>query len=325
MVPGLKYFPGMSYWEPATRDIEFYKNFEDVPEKWHTTVRPQMFPPENEEEAHKLGLNKCLRILPHLQDSGAFFVAVLVKKRNLPWEKECKLLPKPETSSVSIENKTDDNVKTAAWGPQRKKRKLGFKEDPFVFFKDDDKDVWESIKNFYEIDDSFNPKCLLTRSFSDRKKNIYFCSEQIRELVINNEHAVKIINTGVKVFARCDNKNMKCAFRLAQEGLPTTNSFIKEARRIHLEKNDLIILLQNTDPTKPPAHTELTESTQKRVENVAPGSCVLHYDDKDNLSLTLVGWRGTHSLRAYIDTSETIHMLRLLGADLSKYGKLNLI
>lgn len=313
----------MHYWEPGTRDSEFYKKFEEVPEKWHTTVRPQMFPPANEEEAKKIGLDKCLRILPHLQDSGAFFVAALFKKRNLPWEKEATLLPKPVEKPLdeTAENKTDVSEKSAPWGPQRKKRRLhGFKEDPFVFFKPEDNDVWESIRTFYEIDEKFNPENLLTRSYGGKKKNIYFCSEQIRELVIKNEHAIKIINTGVKVFARCDNKNMKCAFRLAQEGLPTTNDFIGEGRRIHLEKNDLIVLLQSTNPTKPPAHNELSEATQARIENVTGGSCVLHYDD-DKLSLTLVGWRGTHSLRAYIDTNETIHMLRLLGADLSKYGE----
>lgn len=38
-----------------------------------------------------------------------------------------------------------------------------------------------------------------------------------------------------------------------------------------------------------------------------------------DLTITLVGWRGTSSLRAYTDTNDTVHMLRLLGADLSKY------
>lgn len=34
-----------------------------------------------------------------------------------------------------------------------------------------------------------------------------------------------------------------------------------------------------------------------------------------------MGWRGTSSLRAYVDSSETLHILRLLGADISKFGK----
>lgn len=54
---------------------------------------------------------------------------------------------------------------------------------------------------------------------------------------------------------------------------------------------------------------------------LGPGSCVLQYRGEDDLELNLVGWRGTKSLRAYVDQHDTVHMLRLLGADVSKYEK----
>lgn len=99
-------------------------------------------------------------------------------------------------------------------GPQSKKRRLhhGYKEDPYIFLTADDP-AWSQLKNFYKLSDEFNPLCLLTRSTSEKKKNIYFCSEQIRDLLLCNESLVKIINTGVKTFVRCDNRNMVCPFR----------------------------------------------------------------------------------------------------------------
>ena len=39
------------------------------------------------------------------------------------------------------------------------------------------------------------------------------------------------------------------------------------------------------------------------------------------LSFAVVGWKGARSLRAYVSVAECVHMLRLLGADISKYGK----
>lgn len=48
------------------------------------------------------------------------------------------------------------------------------------------------------------------------------------------------------------------------------------------------------------------------------GSCILKYVD-EAFTLFVVGWRGTSSLRAYVDRDETVHILRLLGADLSKF------
>lgn len=43
------FFTGMTYWRPASKDMVFYEKYEDVPEKWQTVVRPQMFPPKTED------------------------------------------------------------------------------------------------------------------------------------------------------------------------------------------------------------------------------------------------------------------------------------
>lgn len=252
----------------------------------------------------------------------------------MPWERQNQqlvIVPNPNAST----NKTEDTEgvetkpesqanteeKSVPWGPQRKKRRLqGYKEDPYVFF-DGNEEIWQDIKKFYEVETSkeFNPTLLLTRCVGGKKKNIYFCSEPVKNLVQSNEHAIKIINTGVKAFVRCDNRNMKCQFRLANEGLGSISQLIGEKRRVHVSKEDLITLLQNTDPTNPPKLEILSEQTVNNVTNVAAGSCLLVYNDESEFTLILVGWRGTNTLRAYTDINDSVHMLRLLGADVSKY------
>lgn len=333
LVPGLKFTAGLSHWELSPKEIEFYKTFDEVPEKYHTIIRPQMFPP-TAEEANKIGLEKCMRLLPHYQNTGAFFVGVLVKKSLMPWERKEK--EEAKTAAAEEEKPADANgngndVDTAApveddksvpWGPQRKKRRLhGYKEDPYVFFGPDEP-IWNEIKEFYEIDqprDVFDPTCLLTRCVGGKKKNLYFCSQAVKDLVQNNENSIKIINTGVKAFVRCDNRNMKCQFRLANEGLACIREFIGKSRRINISKDDLILLLQNTEIAKPPPLDQLSKETYDRVQEVGAGSCLLVYKEDDEFTMTLVGWRGTSSLRAYTETSDSVHMLRLLGADVSKY------
>lgn len=331
LVPGLKFSPGLSYWELATKDMNFYKTFEEVPVTLHTMIRPQMFPPAPEEAA-KYNLDKSMRILPHYQNTGAFFVAVLVKKKLMPWESkwasevvvEAPKVVEGETAETTEGDSAvnDPNAKSAPWGPQRKKRRLhGYKEDPFVFFGDDEV-VWLGIKKFYEIEkltNNFDPTCLLTRCVGGKKKNIYFCSKNVKELVQANENAIKIINTGVKAWVRCDNRNMRCEFRLANEGLSSIQSLIGQNRRVHVTKEDLITLLQNVDPLHPPQLDIMSEGVQQRVADIAAGSCLLIYNDESDFELVLVGWRGTKTLRAYTDTNDSVHMLRLLGADLSKY------
>lgn len=330
MLPGLKTTPGMTYWEPATKDMVFYKSFEEVPEKWRTIIRPPMFAPP-EDDPLKEHLKKCIRILPHQQDTGAFFVAVLVKTKEVPWTvRNLGAKGEADEEAEAIAEKKDEGPEgeqkkkkdETSWGPQRKKRRIGgYNEDPFSFFGEKE-EAFEAIKGYYDLREDFNPKCFLTRCLNDKKKNIYYCSDSIREIVQRNEGHVKIINTGVKSFVRCDNRNMNCPFRMAQEGLSTMNQYLGSERRLKLPRDDLILLLQSTDPTKPPLLTDLSEEAQPGATALTPGSCILEYEDKEKgFELTLVGWRGTASMRAYVDTDETVHMLRLLGADLSKYGE----
>ncbi|XP_023213226.1 tRNA (cytosine(34)-C(5))-methyltransferase-like [Centruroides sculpturatus] len=72
------------------RELESFDSFDDVPDKYRTQIRPQMFPPAPE-IVSKLNLHRCLRILPHHQNTGGFFIAVFKKvKEFLPWESQIK-------------------------------------------------------------------------------------------------------------------------------------------------------------------------------------------------------------------------------------------
>lgn len=107
-----------------------------------------------------------MRILPHHQDTGGFFVAVLEKVKPLPWESEANILNQNVQNLSDNGNKdefiskeeTSRDEHIAESGKrlleeekkrdlQRKRRKIvGYREDPFVFFKDETEDVWQSIK-----------------------------------------------------------------------------------------------------------------------------------------------------------------------------------
>ncbi|CAL7934279.1 unnamed protein product [Xylocopa violacea] len=340
LVPGLVCNPGISYWLPASKDLQYYESWENVPEQWQTQVHPKMFPPKPEDAA-KFHFERCMRILPHHQDTGGFFVAVLEKVKHLPWEHGSRTSDEiaqnsncnDENNELSLEDAAEKNAQgkrsldeTNRPRESRKKRRriAGYKEDPFVFFKDDKEDVWLSIKNFYNISDDLDPRCLLVRCLDRKKKNIYYTSPEIRNVVLSNEDQIKLINTGVKSFVRCDNKNMNCPFRLAQEGIQSIVKYIGDGRKIRISKDDLIMLLQNNDPHTPPEIVKLNPETQERLQNFATGSCILVYEEEKTenpLKLQMVGWRGTMSLRAYVNVHDAIHYLRLLGADCSKFEK----
>lgn len=45
---GLKMTDGLSQWIVVSKDLDVYKTFDEVPEKWTTQIRPQMFPPKKD-------------------------------------------------------------------------------------------------------------------------------------------------------------------------------------------------------------------------------------------------------------------------------------
>lgn len=108
-----------------------------------------------------------MRILPHHQDTGGFFVAVLEKVKSLPWEGKICGLNQNTQDADDNENKDKHILKEESSQdtellesgkrileeekksrePQKKRRRIvGYREDPFVFFKDGTEDVWQSIK-----------------------------------------------------------------------------------------------------------------------------------------------------------------------------------
>ncbi|XP_047119299.1 tRNA (cytosine(34)-C(5))-methyltransferase [Schistocerca piceifrons] len=319
LLPGLVYSKGVSHWIPASRDLVGYQSIADVPDKWRTVIHQQMFPPAPE-NAEKYKLDRCIRILPHKQDTGGFFVAVLEKMRLLPWEAPLK--PNDASSTEPSTEKKD-----SAPEPQRKRRRMhGYKEDPFIFF-DENEPLWPQIRDFYDIDKNLQPTCLLTRCKEGKKKNIYFTSPAVRDIVLHNESNIKLINTGVKTFVRCDNRVQECPFRLAQEGLHSIYPYMGPKRKIKVTKSDLIALLMNDNPKFPPEATSLDQKTQQQLKDISQGSCVLVYEGEPTndgdmnctTPLHMVGWRGIKSVRAYVPTNDCVHYLRLLGADVSKY------
>ena len=152
-----------------------------------------------------------------------------------PWERVKKSSSAKDVTTEAEEvadNVESLDIKTSE-PPQKRFR--GFREDPFIYFNDDEK-VFDNIRKYYNL--TLPPSLFLHRNKVDitlsvfdlgpgtpstlfscsqdpttRKNNIYFSTAKVRQIVENNVDRVKIINTGVKSFARADNKGSECDYR----------------------------------------------------------------------------------------------------------------
>lgn len=79
-VPLLKRSPTLSTWKVRANGGVWYSSFDELPEAMRegSKIRPSMFAPPAEQAA-SFHLERCLRVLPHNQNTGGFFVALFEK------------------------------------------------------------------------------------------------------------------------------------------------------------------------------------------------------------------------------------------------------
>ncbi|CAK7197899.1 tRNA (cytosine-5-)-methyltransferase ncl1 [Sporothrix eucalyptigena] len=125
MLPQLKRKPGLNEWKIMDKSGRFWSNWDEV-EAYTASeesggVAPSRLVPTMfaNEASDKLPLERCLRVYPHLQDTGGFFIVVLQKKG----EFKAKTVP---TGPV-VPKKTQQNQKAAA--PQEAAPSAAITED----------------------------------------------------------------------------------------------------------------------------------------------------------------------------------------------------
>ena len=311
VMPNLKYKPGLQTWTVMTRQLEPVDSISKVEEKYKTQIRESMFPPKD--EGIKDQLTRCLRILPHLQDTGGFFVAVFRKTvDDLKWD-----------SSANGSSTTEAHVAAATIEPPSKKPKFdkklktdakkGFREDPFIFFSKDAQE-WPEMKTFYKINDNFPFEQLMYRNSEGRKRNIYFLTKAAKQIIQDNEDRIRFVNAGARLFSRNTEKDFDCDYRLTQDGLPSVYPFIDPESTILLSFDDMKNLLKEDNyPME-----KLSEGVKTKVMSLSIGSCILLFKttvDETEVTVPLCGWRGLATLRPYIAKNERMHFLRICGVD----------
>ncbi|XP_028255237.1 RNA cytosine C(5)-methyltransferase NSUN2 [Parambassis ranga] len=116
-LPGLKWMPGVTSWKLMTKEGQWYSDWSEVPSSRHTQIRPTMFPPKDPEKLAGMHLERCMRILPHHQNTGGFFVAVLVKKAPMPWNKRYPKVRKDVSSRSGAQTGISPAASTPADTP----------------------------------------------------------------------------------------------------------------------------------------------------------------------------------------------------------------
>lgn len=342
-LPGMKTLPGLTKWNLMTKTGEIFDTHEQVVNTpWANLMRPHMFPP-SEELAKEQNLDRCIRVLPHHQNTGGFFIAVIRKIPTAqPIIPENKILndevenpvaegsesPKQETSespkeeleeTPSAEAPEPDLSRTMK-NPPAKRLKHIYDENPFLFIDNNAQLAadWKGIREFFDISDDFPASQMMTRNRrGENIRNIYFVSKQIRDLTVINGDRIKFINMGVPLFCKSDIKDpSNIELRVCQESLDVVLKFFKKRIVEIKNKQDLIVILSSSMPFL----TDLSEDMQAKINaqcHGLVGSMIFTWNvqSTDDLCISFTAWIGKKSVRPLVNVQARRHYLTICGIE----------
>ncbi|KAL6066432.1 tRNA (cytosine(34)-C(5))-methyltransferase [Balamuthia mandrillaris] len=255
-LPQLKRRPGLTTWKVMIKQSgKFYwaSRPEELPAQSRNAVVASCFPPAQTEHLH---LERCIRIFPHLQDTGGFFVAVLKKTKEMP-------ISSIPTSSSEAE------------APRKRSGRHQLREEPFLPISERMKELWQHISNFYGIMESFSKDQLMARS-EEEPNIVYIVSPAVKNILWHahtHDTKLQIVNTGVRVLSKHarkkDERPKEQIYRLTQEGLPYIFPFITK-RVIAVTLEDCWALLTSE---KVP-FSDLSDTTASALREIGFGGCV---------------------------------------------------
>ncbi|CAB3407984.1 unnamed protein product [Caenorhabditis bovis] len=290
LLPGLKREKGVTEWKVYDRDMRLFTSVADVEEeKMKKVIVQSLFPP-TAEEAKEMNLHFTMRITPHLQDTGGFFVALFEKVK---------------------ETEFDGN---AANGPAWKKKKM-FKDEPFSFLKKDD-ERWNDIKSFYGVDQSFNYENLFSRRLETNdadSRQLFFANDAVKSFVKNNMNKISVQNAGMKIFSRTEGKVESTRFRLSQEGIRYLFKFMNK-QKVKISKEDMLYILKSDEKLVPTEKLACKDDIRKQQNGT-----VVVYCEEDEPVCT---WVGYHTVAPYVSKEERLHLLRMMGVDCAEIEQL---
>lgn len=299
-LPGLIRRQGISNWKVFGKDMEEReKGCDDVPET--------AFPP-TEEEAKEFNLENCIRVYPHLQNTGGFFITVFEK---VDPEANTKNASEegPAVKKQKIEPVSTEDTEEA---PKKKERlPRDSNEEPFIFLDPKNEEL-EKCWPFYGFSDRFPKDCTLVRNATGEPlRTIYYVSPIVKQLLTIQDQKLKLIHGGVKLFVAQRNDSGTCAWRVQNESLHTINPYLTENRKVSCSLTLLELLFQEAFPKfSYIKEKNIDPHFVDKLEQFSEGCVFLTVKrggDLEDLFLPL--WRGKTNVNLMVNKKDTQELL----------------
>lgn len=307
-LPGLQRRQGVSTWKVFAKDMT--EKFEPE-DHIHSTA----FPP-SQEEAQKFHLERCVRVYPHLQNTGGFFITVFEKKsretkvaENTESTETKKRLASESEEPESKKAKTDIKIVPTS----KKKTPRGANEEPFVFL-DSSNELLQKCWSFYDVDDKFPRDTELVRNATGEAcRTIYYVNPSIAQILKIENQKLKLIHAGIKIFSAQRNDSGSCPWRAQNESLPILRKHLGPARQLTTNMEVLKVLFQDAFPKiSQLKESGFDEDFCAKLEAMEEG-CLFLTIKRDGLEDLFVPlWKGKSNVNLMVNKHDTQELLMRL-------------
>ncbi|RLV95421.1 hypothetical protein JA1_001034 [Spathaspora sp. JA1] len=303
-LPGLIRRKGINDWKVFGKDM-------DIKERGAEGIPDSVFPP-NEEEVKEFNLEYCVRVYPHLQNTGGFFITVFEK---IDPETTTKRAAEEEDVDEEEEQKKKQKVDTTTdiiHKPQKKEKlPRDANEEPFIFLDPNHPELAKCWP-FYDFQDSFPKECTLVRNATGEPlRTIYYVAPIIRDILSITEQKLKIIQAGIRLFVAQRNDLGTCPWRVQTESLHTIERSLGSKRHLTCNLQLLEVLFQEAFPKIEDIKARgIDPEFSKRLDDMEQGCAFLTVKRGEGLEdLFLPLWKGISNINLMVNKQDTHELL----------------
>ncbi|KAF4563898.1 hypothetical protein EYR36_003142 [Pleurotus pulmonarius] len=350
--PELKRCPGLTSWAPTADKAaeKYFDTYQEYRDSLSSTDPVKLteghWPPSNVAD---LNLTRCIRIYPHLQDTGGFFVAVLQKRQqgepdikerkreaaepsDVPDAKKPRLAQEETADSIDVdEHAVQPITQTGPTGPETpeegdaKTISYDFKENPYTFLSSTDPILTTCINRLKLMDGFPSSNILVRNPGGDAVRSLYLTNDIVKTIISNNDYTrIRLTTAGTKVFAKQEaGKDGDAQFRVLGEGLPVVLPYIDPSTIMESGVSTLRILLKAYHP----ACASFEEPFRSQIESKSIGNHILRVPSGTYAAATLSHdivlpiWKSNVSISLMVDKkAKSALSLRLFGIDITVAG-----
>ncbi|RMZ73823.1 methyltransferase (Ncl1) [Pyrenophora seminiperda CCB06] len=335
-LPNLKRKPGLNTWKVmdtssvtagGEKTAHMFTNWEtfqkakakyevEEPERqFSQKITAGCFPPIPKSPEERIPLERCIRVYPHLQDTGGFFIAIIEKLDDIKIAQvqNPENLAKAQRAQAQADTTTDSFIPTPMENPENQSQAKEY----FEYLPSDDETV-ASIMDFFGIDSRFPRDRFMVKNKEGLSLNkIYYTSAMAKTIISQNkDRGMKFIHCGVVMFVAHKIKDMdrtQAPWRLQNEGIRILEPWAHK-RIIKLEsKETLRQLIREMFPKLPREGATGLGEVGDQLQTMDVGCCFVRVekDEKQDIPFRMVLplWRHPGSANLMVDKDDRKAML----------------